>query len=114
MGFDLGHAMLMNDIDRNNRNFTQALYDKDTEISRLKHELAVERAHANGLRAKMRKLSAALMTIVPLHPVLKMTGKKYENGRMQTFADTAYGEAFDATLQELGYTNPSKYRVVAK
>lgn len=73
---------------------------------RLERELAVARAelqaHQAGLLARIRSLRVALESVAPLDPVLRRTGRTYDDGHPERVWDAAYWDAYDDVARREG------------
>lgn len=85
------------------------------EIARLQSALNVQLAHTEGVLAQARIARRELTVVAPKHPLLKKTGRRYENGAEQVEYQKIFEAAFDKKAAELGLPGPAeKYRLVAK
>lgn len=73
---------------------------------RLERELATARAelaaHQAGLLARVRSLRTALEAVAPLDPVLRRTGRHYDDGHPERVWDAVYWDAYDDVARREG------------
>ncbi|MGN7127031.1 hypothetical protein [Methylorubrum thiocyanatum] len=78
----------------------QARADRlERELARSRAELA---AHQAGLLARVRSLRTALEAVAPLDPVLKRTGRHYDDGHPERVWDACYWDAYDDVARREG------------
>ncbi|KAB7785376.1 hypothetical protein [Methylorubrum populi] len=73
---------------------------------RLERELARSRAelqaHQAGLLARIRSLRGALEAVAPFDPVLRWTGRLYDDGHPERVWDASYWDAYDDEARRHG------------
>lgn len=78
----------------------QARADRaERELATARAELA---AHQAGLLARIRSLRVALEAVAPLDPVLRRTGRTYDDGHPERVWDAAYWDAYDDVARREG------------
>ncbi len=71
----------------------------EAELARARAELA---AHQAGLLARVRSLRTALESVAPLDPVLRRTGRHYDDGHAERVWDATYWDAYDDVARREG------------
>jgi hypothetical protein len=82
------------------------LADAKARIAELELALAVEKAHAGGMKAWKDAFKAAH----PNSPVQADSGKRFKDRDVKTVGRLAYEAAFDRILRDARISNPEKYR----
>jgi hypothetical protein len=80
--------------------------DANARIAELELALAVEKAHAAGMKAWKDAFKAAH----PNSPVQADSGKRFKDRDVKTVGRLAYEAAFDRILRDARISNPEKYR----
>jgi len=99
----IGQAIGYGRAIRQARDATWAWQDRAEALER---ELAVARAEAEaqdaGRRAQLAALRAAMDAVAPFDPVLRRTGRVYEEGIPERVYEAAYAPAYDAVARREG------------
>ena len=87
---------------------------KNDIIEDLERRLKVQSAFTEGLAMQSRETRAALAQVMPSHPILRSTGKRY--GDIPRLAcHLTFENHFDRKAKELGLPEPySQYRPIAR
>ncbi|MFJ7441201.1 hypothetical protein ACIQW5_26525 [Methylorubrum thiocyanatum] len=91
---------------RSIREHRLACWAWQARADRLERELATARAelaaHQAGLLARVRSLRTALEAVAPFDPVLRWTGRTYDDGHPEKVWDAAYWDAYDDEARRHG------------